>query len=681
MNRQIATKHLRDLLDVQGLNDWHIRLTTDITKPFLGLCSYKDRTIILNAFHIDTHPDVEVINTIRHEVAHALTTGHGHDAIWRSKAIELGCDNTNECANYFLSEDAIDAIRSGATLEITYETEIIPEQIIRKPIHKISRLQDKCEVCGKVAKVKSRVEVRTSAGMKAVITLECLHVIFRDAESSSAFDLITFDGSPTCQHEWGTGKDRTTCAKCGAHKLYDYQITGAQALEKANGRLAIFDEMGLGKTLQSLAYLKFHPEAFPFLWITKSGVKYQHASEIIRILGKQAFPQILQSGKDKLINGMNVIASYDIFRRLDLSMFTKHGFKSVILDECQAIKNTDTSRTQCIRTIVRDVPRIIPLSGTPWKNRGSEFFVVLNMLDPKRFWSFKSFKYQWVDEYWDGGRLKEGGIRNPVKFKEFIADLAIRRERSEVMPELPLINRTRLLVAVPEHARKVYQEEENNLIRTLNDAAIDGTDDSFETNQKVMASLIIMRQIVGIAKVPTTIEFATEFLEETDRKLCIFVHHKKCGELIAAQLAQYCESEGMNFKPLVLTADLDGERRASIAQQFNSNGNRLLIASTLASGEGLNLQSCSDMILHERQWSPANEQQAEGRFIRIGQTATSVNATYVHGDDTVDTILDGIVERKRLAFDSAMNKNVVPTWNEQSIIKELTDTIRNRNKK
>jgi len=233
MNRQIATKQLRDLLDVQGLNDWHIRLTTDITKPFLGLCSYKDRTIILNAFHIDTHPDVEVLNTIRHEVAHALTTGHKHDSTWREMAIKLGCDNTSECANYSLSEDAIDAIRSGATLEITYETEIIPEQIVRKPIHKISRLQDKCEVCGKVAKVKSRVEVRTSQGMKAVITLECLHVIFRDVESSSAFDLITFDGAPACDHQFGLGKNRTTCTECGAHKLYDYQIEGARALERA----------------------------------------------------------------------------------------------------------------------------------------------------------------------------------------------------------------------------------------------------------------------------------------------------------------------------------------------------------------------------------------------------------------------------------------------------------------
>ena len=46
-----------------------------------------------------------------------------------------------------------------------------------------------------------------------------------------------------------------------------------------------------------------------------------------------------------------------------------------------------------------------------------------------------------------------------------------------------------------------------------------------------------------------------------------------------------------------------------------------MVASQLAAGEGLNLQTCSDCVMHERQWNPGKEEQAEGRFIRIGQTA------------------------------------------------------------
>ena len=539
-----------------------------------------------------------------------------------------------------------------------------------------TKLVEKCIVCGKVAKAKQVQIVNTSGGHKKVITLECNHIEIRDAEATNDYESITFDGNDSCAHEWNS----TVCVKCNAKKLYAYQADGARALEAANGRLAIFDEMGLGKTIQALAYLKFHKnDAFPYLWVTKSGIKYQHAREIVRLLGMECFPQIIRTGKDRLIPGFKgYLASYDIFRKIDLEQFTTAGIKTIVLDECQAIKNPDSTRTQCVRRIAREIPKVIPLSGTFWKNRGSEAFVVLNMLDPQRFNSFEQFKRRNVDFYYQGSKLKEGGLRRG--FIDEIKDIAIRRERTEVMPELPLINRTRLLCEVPEHAREVYNDAQNKLISDYNDAVISGEEDSFETHQLLMQSLIVMRQIVGLAKVNTTVEFVKEFLEETDRKLVVFVHHKKCGELISHQLREYCKIEEL-AEPLVLTADLDAGARFTVQDKFNGPSHRLLIASTLASGEGLNLQTCSDCVMHERQWNPANEEQAEGRFIRIGQKAQSVNATYVHGDDTVDTHLDTIVETKRMHFHNSMNKGEMAVWNEQSLITQLAASIAKANKK
>jgi len=81
--------------------------------------------------------------------------------------------------------------------------------------------------------------------------------------------------------------------------------------------------------------------------------------------------------------------------------------------------------------------------------------------------------------------------------------------------------------------------------------------------------------------------------------------------------------------------------------------------------------------MHERQWNPMNEEQAEGRFIRIGQTANAVNATYIHVEDSTDTQLDVIVENKRRQFHAVMNKGEIPTWNESSIIGDLTQAIVN----
>jgi hypothetical protein len=111
--------------------------------------------------------------------------------------------------------------------------------------------------------------------------------------------------------------------------------------------------------------------------------------------------------------------------------------------------------------------------------------------------------------------------------------------------------------------------------------------------------------------------------------------------------------------------------------KFNTSKRCILVASQLAAGEGLNLQTCADCVMHERQWNPGKEEQCEGRFIRIGAVAKSVNAVYAHleGLTTTDPQLDAIVERKRIQFHALHNKGEAQRWNEDSIMKELAETI------
>jgi hypothetical protein len=115
MTRQEASQYLRDKMNEHGLIDWSVRLNQNPDSKFLGLCSYKDKCIILSAHHIDIHPTEDVKNTILHEIAHALVgPGHAHNETWATKAREVGCDNTLPCSNLSLDPHIIDAIRSGA---------------------------------------------------------------------------------------------------------------------------------------------------------------------------------------------------------------------------------------------------------------------------------------------------------------------------------------------------------------------------------------------------------------------------------------------------------------------------------------------------------------------------------------------------------------------------------------
>jgi len=533
------------------------------------------------------------------------------------------------------------------------------------------RFIDTCAVCNKIAKEKTVSEFKSQGFIKKMVTLECGHIRITNADSQSDFGSIVFDGDPTCKHQW----NGTICHKCDAKRPYPFQIIGAKFLEKQNGRAAIFDEMGLGKTLQPLFYLKFHPELFPLLVIGKKSLLYQWMKELVRVLGPAYFPQIISSGKAGVMPGLKCyVTSYDLLRRFDTAKIHALGIKTVILDECQQIKNPDATRTQEVRKVCREIPHLIPLSGTPWKNRGSEFFTVLNMLDPQKFWSYQSFVNKWVDSYWDGAKYKEGGIRNIPAFKEYIKDLAIRRERVEVMPELPRINRMRLHTKIEDHASDAYEQEALEFVKMFNRQVLEGTESDGSNQMKQVAQLQKMRHILGVAKIPQTMEFVEEFLEETDRKLVIFVHHQDVGQILYQQCKDLKQVEVMQ-----LTASLNASERFDTAEKFNSLKRCILIASTLAAGEGLNLQTGCDCVLHERQWNPMNEEQAEGRFSRIGSIANSINATYIHADQrgSVDIHLDKIVEQKRHQFHAAMNNSEAPVWHEQSLMKELAQSIVN----
>ena len=334
----------------------------------MGMCDTDNKTIILSSHHIETHPDEEVEDTIRHEIAHALTPNDSaHGLEWKAKASEVGA-RPIACSGPSLSPLVIDAIRSGADVEVEIE-----EHTIRLPKYRITRLQDKCPTCGKVAVTKKETLITNNEPTRAdekYILLECGHLLIKKIPKGTPFHTIVFDGEKDCIHDW----NKNECIKCGAHKPFNFQLLGMQHLELAlsvNKGGAVFDDMGLGKTIQYLGYLKFHPECFPACFAVKGKLKFQLFKEILRILGNDYLPQIIQTSEDWVIPNLKCyIIGYDMMVKksktltkgrnkgktitfgFDTAKFDKVGIKTLIIDETQHIKNPDSSRTQEVRIIV-----------------------------------------------------------------------------------------------------------------------------------------------------------------------------------------------------------------------------------------------------------------------------------------------------------------------------------------
>lgn len=467
-------------------------------------------------------------------------------------------------------------------------------------------------------------------------------------------------------------------------KPYPFQLDGIKFIEQSTGRALIADEMGLGKTIQALGWLYLHPEASPVLFVVKKKLTLQFFKQIYRWCDK-SMSQIINQGQAILPGLKYYIISMDLIRNYPLERLAKLGLKTIVIDECQHIKNPDSQRTHFLRKLIKDndIPNILALSGTPFKNRLSEYFTILNILAPQYFAVKEEFIRNEISFYYDSaGKLRERGLRNPKRFRNITKNFILRRNREEVEDQIPFIGIQRNLeyVDLDGKFKEAYDNAQEEFLELF--SKIENERNSMQRNSDLLAILQRMRHIVGLNKIPDTVDFVTDFLLSTYRKIAIAVHHQDVARMMIEQLDRWCTMGGFG-KVLQIKGSMQDEELNKVVELFNAkNNHRILIASTLAAGEGLNLQeACNECIIMEHQWNAANEEQFEARFRRIGQKERNVTATYMVAGATIDEMLVDIKERKRALVKNGMGGNYVP-YTESEMIAQLAEAMEaNRAKK
>lgn len=463
------------------------------------------------------------------------------------------------------------------------------------------------------------------------------------------------------------------CVSIDLQRPYGYQVVGVDfATLSAHGRCIINDDTGLGKTVQGLLWIACNRvKAGRYVIITKAKLKYQWAREAMRWLGTSEICQIIDGANDYWMPGMKgYIVSYDTCGRIkDLQdKFKSVGVETLILDEVQMIKNEDSARGEQVRESSRIFKNIISLSATPIKNNAGEYWNVLNIVRPDMFPDKNQFIMNDCAAVSNGYGWKVGGLHNPDAFREKTKSFIIRRLREDVLPDLPRIKRDHRFFELGKEVEQEYRR----VLQEFNEAYDDcDQEDSmtFAETGNIMGYISKMRHIVGLAKVKPTIDFLEDFLEETNRPFTVFIHHKDVAQLMEQRLLI------KGIKPLMGHSGLNPQQSQKLVDDFRFGVSRVAILSTLAYGEGANLQFCSDCAMSERQWNPANEEQAEGRFPRPGNTADRINATYFVATGTVDEFLAEIVEKKREYMGNTLDGYAIQ-WNQTSIMKELAATLR-----
>ena len=552
-------------------------------------------------------------------------------------------------------------------------------------------LRPSCPECKKPAIEVSRFSILTPRKGKQVkttmIVLKCGHSISQEIADATDFSgIVSFKGKTP----------------------FHFQEIASERTVKTNFRALLRLDVGLGKTIISLMLIKMYwKQMSPVLIICKSSLTTQWMMEWLDWVDDRLV-QVIETSRDKPCNGFKAfIVSMDLIaprfnkkKKIEvggLPWLRDYPFKTVIFDEIQHIKNPDAARTKFVQDLATKAPNFLALSGTPIKNNFGEYFNCLNVIDPTTFRYRSQFFDTYVEHYFDDyGRLHSGGLKKSryEDFKQATKKFIIDYKRADVMPDLPEVFRQYRFFDLTDEVAEAYGKEMGTFLEAYDDAEYMTGQDKFQAKQKIGASLMRMRQLVGLAKVDPVLEDVLEWIDLNDEeqdilneggtklrakpKIVIFVHHIDVGTILQTQLDQGLASRG--YAPCARLLGGMGTKSAAIEEEFRENPQcRVLIASTLAAGEGKNFQFCSNAVLMERQWNPPNEEQAEGRFPRPGTTARQVNVVYPVAIGTVDEYLAELVEKKRVDL-----KTVEGQWGkaaESEIMQEITRKLATEGRK
>ena len=413
-----------------------------------------------------------------------------------------------------------------------------------------------------------------------------------------------------------------------------YQKTGFKWLKilasyKFGGILA--DDMGLGKTIQILAIivdyiensiknqkekhasLVVSPSSLTLNWLNEAN-KFASDLNILVIRGtlQERKKQIKEIDKYDL-----VITSYDLLKRdIELYKDKNYQFRYIIADEAQYLKNSNTQNAKSIKKINADTR--YALTGTPIENSLAELWSIFDFIMPGYLFTYKKFK-----TLYETPIVKDNDEKSMAKLKMLIEPFVLRRNKKEVLTELPDKTITVLNNEMGEEQKNIYltylAQAKDDLLQEIQ---LNGYEKS---HIQILAALTRLRQICchpslfikdykeGSSKLDQCMEIVQDAIEG-GHKILLFSGYTTMFPIIEKELQKN------KIKYFKLTGSTKVEDRIKMVDEFNNKQDiKIFLISLKAGGTGLNLTG-ADMVIHyDPWWNISTENQATDRAYRIGQ--------------------------------------------------------------
>ena len=448
-------------------------------------------------------------------------------------------------------------------------------------------------------------------------------------------------------------------------ELLNYQKASVNEIDDFDGRSLVALDAGLGKTPISLEWIHRLPAVrMPALVICPAVVKFHWKWEATHFFGTQASvceTQTPPSDNNQFrIHSNLTIINYDILMYW-VHYLKRQKFRTVILDECQALGDPTTKRTKAVRELIERIPFVLALSATPLTIRPIQLFPVLNMLWRESFPNRNAFAHEFCNPRWTPWGWDFNGASNANELhRRLKVNGLVRYRKKDVLKDLP--EKVRRVTLIDPRNFEEYEEASSDFMNWLKKNMAHRVQKASKAEELTKMGYLL--RLAARLKLKGVVEWANNFLQNSDEKLILFAIHTAAIDVLKRRI---------NGKLVVIDGSVDGEKRQLAVDQFQKDPEtRVFVGQMQAAGVGINLNAASEVGIVEYPWRPGDLEQAENRPHRIGQKGTVfVNYFAMAGTIEVDmcelleergkvisTILDGGAEFSDLNIHSELLRKI-----------------------
>ena len=411
-------------------------------------------------------------------------------------------------------------------------------------------------------------------------------------------------------------------------ELRPYQAEGFRWLARLahwGGGACLADDMGLGKTVQALALLLHRAPDGPALVVAPTSVVANWVDETRRFAPTLNLKPYLGPAESRaaLLAAAGpfdlYVTTYGLMQN-DIDGLAAVRWRSVVLDEAQAIKNAATKRARAARRLTADFRMVT--TGTPIQNNVMDLHSLFGFVNPGLLGSAQHFQRNFA------GAVERGDREANARLRRLVAPFLLRRLKTEVLDDLPERTEITLHVRMSPEEAALYEALRQRAVAELEAArAQDPELGEGARRVQLLAHLTRLRlaccnprlvldgdapTVAASSKLETFADTLAELIENKHKVLVFsqFVRHLKLVE-------EYLVGAGVSYQ--YLDGATPAKSRRERIDAFQAGRGDVFLISLKAGGTGLNL-TAADYVVHlDPWWNPAVEDQASDRAHRIGQ--------------------------------------------------------------